>query len=254
MFSMTTISALKNNYMYLVQIGQKAVVIDPAESQPILNALKKKNLTLSMILNTHHHFDHVNGNIELKKETGCQIVGPKDERIPGLDHGVGEGDALDMDGSLRVIETPGHGSTDLSFYRSPSENDQGCVWTGDSLFVGGCGRLFEGSPEMMWNSLSKLVKLPDETRVYCGHEYTQQNYEFAVEIEPKNVLVEDRLQEVKAMRSEGHSTVPSTIGQEKLTNPFLRAGSSEMKKALSLSEDTSPVEVFAALRHRKDSF
>lgn len=245
---------LKDNYAYLIydQATGFCGVVDPSESLPVLSALSARGLKLTHILNTHHHKDHVGGNLELKAATGARIVGPgKDHaRIPGIDDGVVEGEIIPFPGhDAHVLEIPAHTSGHIAFY-FPRDR---AVFTGDTLFAMGCGRLFEGTPAMMWASLSKLNALPEDTRVYCGHEYTENNGRFALTLEPGNVALQARMQEVARIRANGQPTVPSTIALERETNPFLRADSAELRKTLGLA-DAGVIDVFAETRKRKDSF
>ncbi len=235
------IPALSDNYMYLLVSGSRAAVIDPAEAAPVLEALSRHDLTLEWILNTHHHFDHVAGNEELKRGTGATIISPENARIPGVDRTVGEGDTLDFHGiEIRVLATPGHGRDDVSYFIPSSETvSESMLFCGDTLFVCGCGRLLEGTPDDMWASLRKLTELPDETRIYCGHEYTEENVRFALGEEPGNESLRNLLEEVRTRLRRGEPTVPSNIGMEKRTNPFLRA---------------ADVRQFIRLRRKKDVF
>src|SRR5665213_1066298 len=210
------VPCLSDNYAYLVwDGGGLCAVVDPSEPEPVRRALAEHGLKLTHILNTHHHFDHTGGNLPLKEEFGAQIVGPeKDrERIPGIDIGVGEDAAWKFGSqSVKVLEIPAHTRAHIAFVFD------GFMFTGDTLFAMGCGRLFEGTPAMMWSSLSKLMTLPDATRVYCGHEYTQSNGRFALTLEPGNAALAARMKEVDAARAKGSPTIPSTIGLEKKTN------------------------------------
>lgn len=250
----TLVPCLSDNYAYLVHAPDEKLcaIVDPSEPGPVKKALAARGLKLTHILNTHHHFDHTGGNLPLKDEFGAEIVGPaKDrERIPGIDVGVSE-DAPWTFGSrtVRILEIPAHTRAHIAFV---FDNDD-AVFTGDTLFAMGCGRLFEGTPETMWRSLSKLMKLPDSTRVYCGHEYTQNNGRFALTLEPGNADLAARTKDVTAMRARNEPTIPSTIGLEKKTNPFLRPSSPEIRKTLGLG-GASDVEVFGEMRRRKDSF
>ena len=246
---------LFDNYAYLLVYGSEAAVVDPGEAFPILKILEDRGLKLTTILNTHHHSDHVGGNEELKQETGCQVIGPDDTRVPGLDRAVGDGDSMTFGSStVEVIATPGHTRSDVCYYMRPCPDyKHGAVWTGDTLFIGGCGRLYEGSPELMWESLLKLAALPTDTLVYPGHEYVIENFEFALTIEPENQTVRQRLSDIREIRKAGRPTVPSTIGEERLTNPFLRAASPEMGVAIGMLH-ASAVEVFTELRKRKNEF
>jgi len=246
------VPCLTDNYAYLIEDTAAGVcaVVDPSEAPPVQRALKGRRLT--HILNTHHHFDHTGGNQALKAEFGATVVGPeKDrERIPAIDVGVVEG----QDWSLgphraRILEIPAHTRAHIAFVFE----DANAAFTGDTLFAMGCGRLFEGTPAMMWASLSKLMRLADGTRVYCGHEYTLNNGRFALTVEPDNRDLQARMQDVALLRDKGKPTIPSTIGLEKRTNPFLRPDSPEIRKVLNMVEADN-VAVFGELRRRKDNF
>lgn len=246
------VPCLSDNYAYLVHDSDARLtaVVDPSEAPPVKAALERRGWTLTHILNTHHHFDHTGGNVPLKEEFGAQIVGPgKDRgRFAGIDAGVDESTGWTFGArAVRVMEIPAHTSSHIAFIVD------GAAFTGDTLFAMGCGRLFEGTPAMMWSSLSKLMTLPDSTRVYCGHEYTQSNGRFALTLEPGNAALVARMREVDAARAKAQPTIPSTIGLEKQTNPFLRPDSAELRKSLGL-ESASDVDVFAETRRRKDNF
>lgn len=246
------VPCLSDNYAYLVHDSDAGLtaVVDPSEAPPVKAALERRGWTLTHILNTHHHFDHTGGNVPLKEEFGAQIVGPgKDRgRFAGIDAGVDESTGWTFGArAVRVMEIPAHTSSHIAFIVD------GAAFTGDTLFAMGCGRLFEGTPAMMWSSLSKLMTLPDSTRVYCGHEYTQSNGRFALTLEPGNAALVARMREVDAVRTKAQPTIPSTIGLEKQTNPFLRPDSAELRKSLGL-ESASDVDVFAETRRRKDNF
>jgi len=245
---------LSDNYAYILHDSTSGLtcVVDPSEAAPVSAALKQMNLPLNYILNTHHHFDHVGGNAELKAEFGAKIVGPKadENRIPGIDIALSDGDVFDMDGEeVRVIHTPGHTSGHCAFYLPQS----GAVFTGDTLFSLGCGRLFEGTAAQMHESLSKLSNLPDDTRVYCGHEYTQSNAKFAVHVDPTNADLQQRVKEIDHLRSAKQPTIPTTIGLEKATNPFLRANDASIRSNLR-KVDADDVDVLGLLRSMKDNF
>jgi hydroxyacylglutathione hydrolase len=244
------VPCLSDNYAYLVKSGDQCAVVDPSEAAPVRAALARTGWKLTHILNTHHHLDHTGGNLELKQETGAQVVGPgKDAaRIPGLDVGVDEASGWEFDGrKVPVLEVPAHTKGAITFVID------GHAFTGDTLFVMGCGRLFEGDPAMMWSSLSKLMTLPDDTKVWCGHEYTQSNGRFALTLEPGNADLKARMEDVTAARDKGLATVPSTMGLEKKTNPFLRPDSREIRASLSM-EKAGDVAVFGETRARKDKF
>jgi hydroxyacylglutathione hydrolase len=244
------VPCLSDNYAYLVKSGGLCAIVDPSEPEPVRAALAKKGWRLTHILNTHHHLDHCGGNLELKRETGATIVGPgKDAaRIPGLDVGVDEASGWEFDGrKVRVLEVPAHTRGAITFVID------GHAFTGDTLFLMGCGRLFEGDPQMMWTSLSKLMTLPDDTRIYCGHEYTQSNGRFALTLEPGNQALKARMEEVNGLRAAGKPTVPATMGLEKKTNPFLRPDQPEIRKSLGM-EKAGTVAAFGEIRARKDKF
>jgi hydroxyacylglutathione hydrolase len=254
--SVITIRALGDNFIYLCRYDEKnAFAVDPADSSAVLGAVKKRDLNLTTVFVTHHHWDHSGGVVELKRVTGCKVVGGDGKRIPGIDTAVGDGEIVKAGGEkIQVIATPGHTRTSVCYYLPASrEGESGAVWTGDTMFVGGCGRLLECNAKTMWDSFQRLACLPGQTLVYCGHDYTVENYEFALSIEPDNEAVGRRLEEVRRAESEGRPTVPSTMEQERATNPFLRAGTPEIKKALNMM-GAEAVEVFAELRRRKDIF
>jgi len=252
--SVEIVPCLTDNYAYLLTDSAACIcaVVDPSEPDPVKRALSARGLQLTHILNTHHHFDHTGGNIPLKEEFGAIVVGPgKDaDRIPGLDVGVDDTSSWSLGGyTARVLEIPAHTRAHIAYHFV----DEDIVFTGDTLFAMGCGRLFEGTPRMMWESLSKLVKLPEETRVYCGHEYTLNNGRFALTIEPHNAALQARMHDVEALRAKFLPTIPSTIALEKETNPFLRPDSAEIRKTLRLEREDD-VTVFADIRRRKDVF
>jgi len=254
MLTIIQIPVLTDNYIYLIHdpVSAESAVIDPALAQPVLDVLDKKGWRLTYILNTHHHWDHVGGNLELKQKTGCKIIAAQSDqdRIPGIDIGVSEGDVISLGShSARVISTPGHTSGHIVYY-FPEDS---ALFCGDTLFVMGCGRLFEGTAEQMWNSLEKLKALPPSTRIYCTHEYTQTNGRFALSVEPDNSQLQQKMIEVQGLRAENKPTVPSTIEQEQATNPFFRVDSISIQKTLGLERQSS-LSMFTELRKRKDSF
>eukprot|EP00747_Dinoflagellata_sp_TGD_P180150 gnl/TRDRNA2_/TRDRNA2_32126_c0_seq1.p1 gnl/TRDRNA2_/TRDRNA2_32126_c0~~gnl/TRDRNA2_/TRDRNA2_32126_c0_seq1.p1 ORF type:complete len:346 (+),score=47.61 gnl/TRDRNA2_/TRDRNA2_32126_c0_seq1:41-1078(+) len=225
-------------------------VVDTPEVEPILQAIESRGWHLTHILNTHHHNDHTGGNLELKQRTGCKIVGPAGEHIPGIDIAVNEGDSVQV-GSFggSVLEVGGHTAGHIA-YHFP---DQKAAFVGDTLFNLGCGRLFEGSPAQMWTSLLKIRALPDQTVTYCAHEYTASNARFATHLGGIPQLPE-RVDAINGLRAEGLPTVPMILGHEKLTNPFLRADDDLVRKAAGLPNGATPVEVFAEVRRQKDNF
>lgn len=244
------IPALGDNYIYLIQQKNHAIVVDPAEPTSVMKLLQKDNLTLTHILNTHHHHDHVGGNKRLKSATRCHIIGPDDSRIPALDTPVHEGEDFSIESlTFQVISVPGHTTSHIAFF----VREKKWLFSGDTLFTGGCGRLFEGTPEQMLSSLRKLMQLPQETLIFCGHEYTLKNLQFAATIEPNNIDIRNRLNEVKAQRQRQEATVPATLEIELKTNPFLRVDQPGLKKALNM-ENATDVEVFSKIRAMKDRF
>jgi hydroxyacylglutathione hydrolase len=254
MLHIEILPALADNYIYLLhepETGTTAAV-DPADAQVVLDALGQRGWRLTHVLNTHHHSDHVGGNLRLKTETGCRIVGAQSDRgrIPGLDIGLEEGETLMFGKSAaRVLDLSGHTRGHIGFWLPAEE----AVFCGDTLFSLGCGRLFEGSAEEMWRALGKLASLPPATRIYCAHEYTEANGRFALTLEPDNPDLRQRLKEVRELRARQLPTLPSTVAQERATNPFLRPDSPAIRRTLGM-EGEPDVAVFAAIRRRKDQF
>lgn len=243
---------LKDNYGCLVHDPKTGatVAIDAPEADPVKAALHDKGWSLSEIFITHHHGDHTAGVAELKAETGCKVVGPKAEadRIDHLDQTVSEGDTLAFAGHpVEILSTPGHTLGHIT-YLFKSEDTAFC---GDTLFALGCGRVFEGTNEMMWQSLQKLMRLPPETTIYCGHEYTAGNAAFALTVDPDNTALRDRAKLIAEMRKDGAATVPFKLSLELATNPFLRPHDPSIRSQLQL-ENASDAEVFAELRERKN--
>jgi hydroxyacylglutathione hydrolase len=226
--------------------------IDAPEAAPIVAKLKEKGWRLDHIFTTHHHQDHVEANLALKAAYGCTIIGPQAEaaKIPGIDTALAEGETFRFAGhEVRVIATPGHTLGHIA-YHLPGQR---LAFTGDTLFAVGCGRVFEGTMEAMWHSLEKLMRLPDDTVIYCGHEYTAANVRFALTVDPGNAALIDRAAEVAALRAAGKATLPTTIALEKATNPFLRVEEPAIRALLGM-ENATAAEVFAELRRRKDNF
>ena len=243
---------LSDNYGYLVRDRETGActAIDTPDADAIARELDTAGWTLTHILNTHHHPDHAGGNLALKERFGVTIIGPAHETIPGRDVSVGEGDVVQLGESrATVIDTPGHTAGHVVYWFA----DDNVAFVGDTLFALGCGRLFEGTPAQMWASLSKLAALPDDAVVYCAHEYTQANARFAVTVDPENSALSKRSDEIDAMRARGEATVPTTIGLEKATNPFLRAADPGLRAAVAM-DAAADVDVFAEVRRRKDAF
>lgn len=244
---------LSDNYGVLIHDPEQNVTasIDAPDADAVQAALSEKGWTLTHILTTHHHADHTGGNAALKAATGCRIVGPKGEaqKIPTLDETVGEGDTFQFGRfKVDVFETPGHTLGHISYYLP----DAGVAFVGDTMFAMGCGRLFEGDAKMMWSSLSKLMTLPDETVLYCGHEYTLGNARFAVDVDPGNEALKQRAIEVEALRAKGAPTLPTTLALEKATSPFVRAADPDLRAHLGMP-DAADWEIFAEVRTRKDN-
>jgi len=250
------IPLLRDNYAYLIVCEKtlEAAIVDPSEGGPVLSKVAEEEVKLKAILNTHHHRDHTGGNSGLLERLPLEVYGYRTDkgRIPGLTHPLDEGGEFRI-GELRatVLFIPGHTKGHIAYL---FENRLFC---GDTLFVAGCGRLFEGTAEQMHTSLNKLQDLPANTLVYCGHEYTEKNLQFALTLEPNNRKLTEKMQKVRSLRAKGISTIPSTIGEERETNPFLRWDSKEIQENLkssfpNLSSD--PVSVFARIRELKDRF
>lgn len=258
-FAIEILPALTDNYIYLVtdeDLGL-AMVVDPGDANVVLRALQKRDLHLSLILNTHHHKDHIGGSEKLQAEYGAPIIGPAAEqgRIGALSRGVKEGDAVTFS-TLRgdIIETHGHTSGHIAFYFSQTKS----LFCGDTLFSLGCGKLFEGTPAQMWSALTRLRALPDDTLVYCGHEYTEANAKFALAIDKNNPVLKARAAEASQLRKQGLPTLPALLGNEKKANPFLRIDQPDFQAVLSKggisAHDTDPAALFGTLRAAKDRF
>ncbi len=247
-------ACLSDNYGVLLHDPetQSTASIDAPDAAAIRAALAKKNWSLSHILNTHHHHDHTGGNLELKQETNCIIVGPRAEadRIPGIDIPLSEGDTYAFGAaSAQIIETPGHTLGQINYWFE----EQNLLFSGDTLFTLGCGRVFEGTMDQMWASLQKLMALPGGTIIYSGHEYTMANAAFALSIEPGNAALRARAELIKELRAHNEPTVPTTLKLELETNPFLRPDSAEIQEHLGMS-GADLAQVFAEIRKRKDNF
>ena len=245
------IPALGDNYVFLIENDGRTVVVDPGEAAPVLRHLQLRNLHLDEIWITHRHGDHTGGVAELVGKYGCKVVGPAAEAgaIKGLDVEVEEGDLIgEGDMQAQVIATPGHTEGHVSYHLPEAK----ALFCGDTLFVMGCGRLSGDVAPTMWRSLQKLAALPEGTRVYCGHEYTLANARFAASVDPDNHDLEAKARLARSLRDQDHPTVPSTIGDELRTNPFLRAGEGALRRAVGMGGDADPAEVFKALRRRKD--
>lgn len=250
--------ALSDNYIFLLHDPKQniAAVVDPAEAQPVLRRLEELGAELVTIFNTHHHMDHVGGNRQLlQRFPNARVYGGAEDRgrIPEQEFFLQEGDRVEFAGRIaEVLFVPGHTSGHIAYYFPPAEKGgTGELFCGDTLFAGGCGRLFEGTPTQMVDSLSKLRALPDNTRVWCAHEYTLKNLQFALTVDTQNPDLQTRLAEVQDARRRMEATVPSHLAIEKLTNPFLRWEEPALQSAVKSKE---PVQTFARLRGMKDRF
>lgn len=253
MFDIIRIPAFKDNYIWLLRKGAAAAVVDPGDARPVLDVLEQEGLSLSAILITHHHADHQGGVTELLAHHSAEVFGPAAESIAGISKPLRGGDTISIapcDIQFQVIAVPGHTLGHIAYYGS------GCLFCGDTLFAGGCGRLFEGTAVQMADSLARLAALPDDTAVYCAHEYTQANLHFALAVEPLNRRLQSRIEEVAVTRARGGATLPSTIAIEKATNPFLRCGQPDVAASARsrVPAARDEVAVFAALREWKNSF
>ncbi|WP_176086320.1 hydroxyacylglutathione hydrolase [Martelella sp. HB161492] len=243
-----------DNYAVLLHDGEtgRTLAIDAPDADAITAELERRGWQLTDIFTTHHHKDHVEGNLPLKARYDCRIVGPVEEAlvIPGLDLAVGEGDELEFAGRpVAVFETPGHTAGHICYHFAGEK----LLFTADTLFAMGCGRLFERPASDMWQSLSKLVTLPDDTEIYFGHEYTLANGCFALSVDPDNPVLKERVEAVAALREAGEYTAPTTLGLEKKTNPFLRVADPAIRAHLSM-ETATDADVFGEMRRQKDSF
>jgi hydroxyacylglutathione hydrolase len=252
MLDIVPIPAFRDNYMWTLRDAKHAAVVDPGEAAPVLAYLAKEKLTLVAILATHHHPDHVGGIAELVAARKVPVFGPKGEPIPELTHPVGQGDTAkiaEFSASFDVLGIPGHTRAHVAYY------GLGSLFCGDTLFACGCGRVFEGTPEQMLQSLDKLAALPDATKVYCGHEYTLANIQFARNVDPDNQALAAREEQVRKLRDAGKPSLPSTLGEERATNPFLRCAEPAVVESANKylgARVADPVRVFAAIRDWKN--
>ena len=253
-YEVIPVKAFNDNYVWTLRDATHAVVVDPGDASPVLEYLDGEGLTLAAILNTHHHADHVGGNAALLRRWNVPVYGPRDERIAEVSDRVGDGDRVRIPHfgiELDVLEIPGHTRSHIAF------TGDGLLFCGDTLFAAGCGRLFEGTPAQMHASLTRLAALPDSTRVYCGHEYTLANIRFARAVEPANAALLEFEARATRQREGGLPTLPTEIGQEKATNPFMRVTERAVIEAASRHKGVplhDPVEVLAAVREWKNKF
>lgn len=257
MLNVQPIPAFSDNYIWLLtRPGTKdACVVDPGDAEPVVSALEQAGLQLNSILITHHHLDHVGGLDFLIERYRPAVYGPANPDIKGVDHRLADGDRVDiLDVTFEVLEVPGHTLDHIAYYHG---GKQPLLFCGDTLFAGGCGRLFEGTAEQMYHSLQRLAALPGPTRVYCAHEYTLANLAFAAAVEPDNEALRERIRSAKALRSEEQPTVPSELDLERATNPFLRCEEADLVASLIAQnriKGETGAAVFATVRRWKDNF
>ena len=252
MLEIVPVKAFKDNYIWTLRDGKHAAVVDPGDARPVIDYLAREKLALVAILATHHHADHVGGIPQLLERGRVPVFGPRGEPIESLTRAVGEGDTVtipELDVSFAVLDIPGHTRAHIGYYGAD------CLFCGDTLFACGCGRVFEGTPEQMYASLEKLRALPDSTRIYCGHEYTLANIGFARSVEPGNGALGAREARDRKLREAGKPTLPTTLGEEKATNPFLRCLEPAVVESANKylgARAADPVRVFAAIRDWKN--
>ena len=255
MIKVEPIPAFNDNYIWLVTTNEGSIVIDPGDANPVIEYLSKnKDLTLNSILLTHHHYDHSGGIEDLRKRYDLKVFGPNNQ-IKSVDHRVVEGNEILVNGLIfKIIEVPGHTLDHIAFYND--DDDDPILFCGDTLFAAGCGRVFEGTFDQMYESLLKLKKLPENTIVYSGHEYTTANLMFANHVEPLNKNIRDSLSKVQELRSKNIPTLPTSIKEEKLINPFLRCDDKDLQMIMrkKFNTDLSELNIFSALREWKDNF
>jgi len=260
MAAIIPIPAFADNYIWLLREGRAAAVVDPGDATPVLAWLAREGVALTAILNTHHHGDHVGGNAALLAAFPVPVFGPAREQIPGRTRALREGDTVDVPGvgmRFRVLDVPGHTAGHIAYVHDGGAGAPPVAFVGDTLFACGCGRLFEGTPADMWTSLGKLAALPDDTRIYCAHEYTLANLRFAAAVEPDSAAVRERIARETARRERGEPTVPAVLADERATNPYLRAGEAALMARAAAHAGravAAPVDSFATLRAWKDSF
>jgi hydroxyacylglutathione hydrolase len=260
--SIIPIPAFSDNYIWLVRHGTLAAVVDPGDAAPVLATLAREGLELVSIVTTHHHADHVGGNLRLLAHRDVPVLGPARESIPGRTRAMADADRVEIPGlglPLTVIDVPGHTAGHIAYFgEAGAWGEHPVLFCGDTLFAAGCGRLFEGTAQQMWSSLSRLAALPDDTRVYCAHEYTLANLRFAHAVEPASAPIAERRAREQRKRDRGEPTLPSVLAEERMTNPFLRAAEPEVMAAARAHAGANAVvdavTSFAALRAWKNGF
>lgn len=264
MLNVQGVPAFNDNYIWLIRHPDKpqVAIVDPGDAKPVIAAIKAEGLEPIAILITHHHWDHVGGIADLLANyPHLSVYGPANETIPHLHHPLSEGDTVKLEAlgaEFRVMDVPGHTAGHIAYYHPPANttSNSGLLFVGDTLFAGGCGRLFEGTPVQMHDSLTRIAALPDETAVYCAHEYTEDNLVFARIAEPENAALQTRQNDVRQQRAKGLATVPSKLGIEKATNPFLRSEQANIIRAAEAFAGrklATGADVFAVVRHWKDT-
>jgi hydroxyacylglutathione hydrolase len=256
MLKIEALNAYSDNYIWLLTTNEGLVVVDPGDSQPVEDYLGKYNLEISDILITHHHFDHTGGVEKLDVNSSLNVYGPADSIFTGINKELKEGDEINVIGiNFSIIEIPGHTLDHIAYYSE--NNGQPILFCGDTLFAGGCGRVFEGTYDQMYESLNKLKNLPANTTVYCGHEYTLSNLKFALEVDEKNMDLKDRYNHCVNLRKDNLATVPSSLSIELETNPFLRSHDKSIQnnimQKLNLKRLPNDKEIFKAIREWKDN-
>lgn len=260
MLHVTGIPAFQDNYLWLIDDGRHALIVDPGDAAPVLQRLQSRHLQLVAVLLTHHHADHIGGTETLLRHFDVPVYGPPDERIGSVSHVAREHDVVHVDAlnfSFRVLDVPGHTATHIAYFHAADQQLDNALFCGDTLFAGGCGRLFEGTPEQMRQSLNKIAALPGDTAVYCAHEYTVANLRFALAVEPDNEALQTRMTDAESKRQQGLPTIPSRLHEELATNPFLRAHLPAVMQSAARQHGSPVTDVdlaFAVIREWKNHF